>query len=599
MVDKAWLVFPQVVPFGDPAYDSGLGGAHDLDVKPPPNFPVYALKPGSVSDISSPDWGKQVGVLLDTPIQGVPNMAYLHLSAVRSDLQIGSKVSKGDLIGWVGGANTAAQYLGTTNPTGANFLNSPNSSSQVQIGLGLMRGSAYGGAGWETFPPVDWALDPTPTLDAARKEYWLNASPVVNRLGRVGLFMGADESFSFTLSEWLIVANFCVAHKINFVLIKTFESTQGDWFPGSNFDNIYTTFTRRGIQVVPYGFLYGSGVVQNGRSLDWEISMLERYMATYGVVCADMEGSWWNGNAGDAQRIHDALVGKPGLFLLSLPADPDIATFRPLAPIVDMAMPMAYSDTLTAVYPNNMAAIGNMPVGPTFDLSQEFGPNNLPFNVSHSVGQPQITFWYHDFAQKNPALLDQLVSIAGSLPAGSGGTMGVPTGWTDDGSALHNPQNSFVVRGAFRTTVLNWPSGWPAWNVPVENEHTDAVIAQSNPGLGGGPNQLFADYWMIMLQSQGNKISAGWMGSELVWYKGQLVLADTAVDNDDAIILNLHKQLADDDIALAAANAQVSDLKTQLDACIAHGGTLTDAQKKALADGEAAFTELKAAFNLP
>jgi hypothetical protein len=573
-MDSTWLVFPLVVPFGDPAYDSGLGGAHDLDVKPPPNYPVRAVKSGVVSDVSSPPWGKQVGVLLDTPINGVPNMAYLHLSAVRADLKVGMRVAAGDLLGWVGGATTTAQYLGTTNPTGANFLNTPDMSSQAQVGLALMRGDAYGGAGWEKFPPVDWALDPTPTLDQARKEFWLQSNPVINRLGRVGLFFGI-ETFSWNTAQWTSGADFCKVHHINFAIIKVFEIGSGggvgEWY-GGNTDPIVKIFTDRGVQVLFYGFLYG------GSGLPWEIGMLEKYMSKYGAVCADMEGGWWSGNAADAQKIHDALTGKSGFFLASIPADPDIATFKPLASRINMAMPMAYDDLLTSVYPNNMAAIGSMSVGPTFDLSNEFGANNLVFNVSHSNGQPQISFWEYGFATANPGLLDQLVSIAGSLPAG--GTM-IPTGWHDvvvNGDwRLTNPQNSFIVRGAFRGTVLNWPSGWPTWNIPKADEEAVPQLEMSNAPLGPGIRQRFANTTLEMVTNQNNKIISGWIGQELDWYM---------------------KALAADDIALATANSKVSELQTLLDACIAQGGTLTPAQQKAVNDGIAALEELKVAFTI-
>lgn len=166
---KPWYMYPVSVPFGDPGFDSGLGGAHDMDVTPPPNYPVTALLPGKVSSISTPPWGKQVGIQLDTPVNGVPYMGYLHLSATNPALSLGTHVHIGDLIGWVGGANDESQYAGTSNPTGENFLNPPFHSSQVQVGVALMRGPEYGTAGWENFPPVDWALDPTPILEAAKR----------------------------------------------------------------------------------------------------------------------------------------------------------------------------------------------------------------------------------------------------------------------------------------------------------------------------------------------------------------------------------------------------------------------------------------------
>lgn len=165
---QPWYTFPIVVPFGNPNYDVGLGGSHDLDVQPPPNYPVTAIASGVICDISSPSWGMQVGVKFDTPRYGKQYMAYLHLSAVNPALSIGSHVNFGDSIGWVGGGTQASDYNGTTNPTGSNFLNSPVMSSQIQVGIALMNGPIYGsGAGWVQFPPIDTSLDPTPLLKLA------------------------------------------------------------------------------------------------------------------------------------------------------------------------------------------------------------------------------------------------------------------------------------------------------------------------------------------------------------------------------------------------------------------------------------------------
>lgn len=156
-----WFQYPIGVPFGNPNFDVGLGGSHDMTILAPPNMPVTAVRNGIVSSITSPSWGKQVGVQLDSTINGNGYMSYLHLSAVNPSLMAGFRVSIGDIIGWVGGANDPAQYLGTSNPTGNNFLNTPDMSSQVQVGLALMRGPEYGvGNGWVQFPPIDMSLDP-------------------------------------------------------------------------------------------------------------------------------------------------------------------------------------------------------------------------------------------------------------------------------------------------------------------------------------------------------------------------------------------------------------------------------------------------------
>ena len=145
-----------------------LGGAHDLDVGCPPNTAVTALLAGTISSITSPSWGLQLGIKLDTPYKGIPYMACLHLAAVLPGLAIGGHIARGSIIGWSGGCNEASQYGGTFNITGHNFLNTIEQSSQPQCGIALMRGPEYGvGAGWSINP--DPALDPTALIMEARK----------------------------------------------------------------------------------------------------------------------------------------------------------------------------------------------------------------------------------------------------------------------------------------------------------------------------------------------------------------------------------------------------------------------------------------------
>jgi hypothetical protein len=96
-------------------------------------------------------------------------MGYLHLAAINPTLSQGQAIKAGTVIGWSGGCYDASQYDGTSNPTGENFVDAIFMSSQPQVGIALHRGVAYGGAGWETFPPIDTALDPTGILETARK----------------------------------------------------------------------------------------------------------------------------------------------------------------------------------------------------------------------------------------------------------------------------------------------------------------------------------------------------------------------------------------------------------------------------------------------
>jgi hypothetical protein len=190
-MNKPWFIYEIVVPFGNPNYDFHYGGAHDLDIGTPPdyaafaNYPVTALLPGtilSITDGKDPSgdaiWGRQVGIRLDHAYNGVPNMAYLHLSAVEPTLKVGDPVAKGDLIGWVGGGTDSHDYDIRSNPTGHNFLNTPSESSHIQVGVALMRGNEYGNEQFQKWPPIERDLDPTQIILDARKDFLKGESEI-------------------------------------------------------------------------------------------------------------------------------------------------------------------------------------------------------------------------------------------------------------------------------------------------------------------------------------------------------------------------------------------------------------------------------------
>jgi hypothetical protein len=165
-----WFLYPICVKFADPNVDTQYNGAHDMDVQTPPNTPITALLAGVISSITSPIWGMQIGVKLDTPSNNIAYMSYLHLSAVNPSLKVGSHINTDDLIAWSGGCTQASQYQGTSNPTGQNFLDDLSQSSQPQTGIALMYGPEYGvGAGWTTNP--DPALNPMTLIYRAKAAY--------------------------------------------------------------------------------------------------------------------------------------------------------------------------------------------------------------------------------------------------------------------------------------------------------------------------------------------------------------------------------------------------------------------------------------------
>lgn len=137
----------------------------------------------------------------------------------------------------------------------------------------------------------------------------------------------------------------------------------------------------------------------------------------------------------------------------------------------------------------------------------------------------------------------------------TGGTspMGVPSGWHDDGSALHNPVNGYTVTLGFREYILNHP--WDAWNVPLENAHGQNPVEYGNAALGDGTVQTFRAGQMTWTKKN-NQVFLTWTGQELLavkalWEKARSAPADTAT------VTSLQEQLN-------AANSRVSTLESQL-----------------------------------
>ncbi len=153
----SWWNNPVSVPFGNRNYDVGMGGSHDMDFKVPVDTPITVPPRGTgvISDISSPAWGKQVGIKLDQPFGNVPYWSVLHLDAVNSNLRVGQHVQAGDLLGWSGGENSLSQVPANA-PVSSHFTNPSYQSSQPQVGVALMYGPAYGkGPAWNMSNPPD------------------------------------------------------------------------------------------------------------------------------------------------------------------------------------------------------------------------------------------------------------------------------------------------------------------------------------------------------------------------------------------------------------------------------------------------------------
>lgn len=123
------------------------------------------------------------------------------------------------------------------------------------------------------------------------------------------------------------------------------------------------------------------------------------------------------------------------------------------------------------------------------------------------------------------------------------GTMGIPAGWHDNPQTgvLTAPNGIVVVRG-FREYILE--NGWDANNLPLQVEQPMNPLELSNPGLGGGTQQVFR--WTVLEWNADRGVFVSWVGQELLAYRKALQAAQQqiALQQQQGIDV-LHKQIAD------------------------------------------------------
>lgn len=93
----------------------------------------------------------------------------------------------------------------------------------------------------------------------------------------------------------------------------------------------------------------------------------------------------------------------------------------------------------------------------------------------------------------------------------------VPAGWLDDGRTLTAPNGHRVVLG-FRRYVLT--RSWDAANLPLEEEQGRNPVAESDPTLGSGTQQIFTRSMLAWTRARG--VFESWMGPELLKLRTEL-----------------------------------------------------------------------------
>ena len=115
----------------------------------------------------------------------------------------------------------------------------------------------------------------------------------------------------------------------------------------------------------------------------------------------------------------------------------------------------------------------------------------------------------------------------------------VPTGWHDDGVTLTAP-NGVAVRLGFRDFVLN--NNWQPGNYPLAPEQGVSLLEASNPGLGGGDQQIFR--WSMLGYSAQRGVFMEWLGVELATVRQQAITYHDLSKQLQAEVDSLKQQLA-------------------------------------------------------
>lgn len=150
------------------------------------------------------------------------------------------------------------------------------------------------------------------------------------------------------------------------------------------------------------------------------------------------------------------------------------------------------------------------------------------------------------------------VRKAGVIPVSN-----VPSGWSDDGTALHNHENSFVVIGGFREYVLAYAGGWHADNIPLENEH-QVPETEWHAQLGQGVKQIFLLTILRDNPARENKVMETDAGAEVFALEAQVSGLTATVRTDQALINTMQAQLDAEKKQHGAADDLVKALKAAL-----------------------------------
>lgn len=264
----------------------------------------------------------------------------------------------------------------------------------------------------------------------------------------IGLFVGI-ESYQWGWQEFDELIAFCKKNKVQQVVLKIYEITQGEWYKGlataetSGATNVVAYLQNAGLDVLPYGYFYGDNYQE-------EIKAVQLYLSKYGKFCMNMETEF-NNNL-KSTNFATYLKDHRGALYCSTWANPVsqswIKNIEWLDDIIDVWMPEVYDDVLLKeMYAQFPKVKGK--IEPTFHIT------NTYFRASTIY--PNFTLWEYTIAQTYTTELGNY--IRGDL---------MPTAPTNSKKMVANyqrvsqfqPGKSEFECGAFAVS-LNWRATSP------------------------------------------------------------------------------------------------------------------------------------------
>jgi hypothetical protein len=230
-------------------------------------------------------------------------------------------------------------------------------------------------------------------------------------MNKVYLFCGT-ETDHYTTDQFKAIADFCVKHNIDGVLVKCADGGNV-WYGGyDNIKAIQGCFKVQGLSFIPYAYLYGDKF----HAYLLELQIAQILLTLCGQVCLDMETEF-NGRVDLAHEMATALAKHNGIIYCSTWADPELQNWtyviEVLKNIVDVWMPQQYSNWL-ANDESLWTTLGIPPtaIEPTINLSPSLV--NDPITIARQAYQRKhqaISLWYDQLALWSPSYVDSIVSI--------------------------------------------------------------------------------------------------------------------------------------------------------------------------------------------